>query len=411
MKEQKVDTRQRKISNIRFNKVLFTSILVCGIFISGIFYLWIYHGLRYGYEAERPSTETFETVSTEETITQEFIAREYYLKGIEFVFINLAEDGNGELDFRVLDSDGRIKANSEIAISSVTAGEWEFIPLRVRLKAGESYILEISAKDCSIPPYVLAREKKTVGENTVLTASGAETSLELLNAYGFAVSASRLERLLITVMLAVCLFGLWIFWNNEKWTAICKQNAWVKQIKDGIAAVLLVVQFVFMIPDIIYVLENTGFDPSWRYFLNVVNGTDLKFGRDIYFTYGPLGYLFYLMKLPGNTIEYWSGIVIWGIIFLFHLWMLLQLYRLYQKGKIHFWAITASVCCYLAGYYAPTRDNYLLYLMILAVVLWAKGAKNIVLIPNLLLLLMFFGKFSTFTSGFAFCILYFRCIV
>lgn len=406
MKEQKVDTRQRKISNIRFNKVLFTSILVCGIFISGIFYLWIYHGLRYGYEAERPSTETFETVSTEETITQEFIAREYYLKGIEFVFINLAEDGNGELDFRVLDSDGRIKANSEIAISSVTAGEWEFIPLMGRLKAGESYILEISAKDCSIPPYVLAREKKTVGENTVLTASGAETSLELLNAYGFAVSASRLERLLITVMLAVCLFGLWIFWNNEKWTAICKQNAWVKQIKDGIAAVLLVVQFVFIIPDIIYVLENTGFDPSWRYFLNVVNGTDLKFGRDIYFTYGPLGYLFYLMKLPGNTIEYWSGIVIWGIIFLFHLWMLLQLYRLYQKGKIHFWAITASVCCYLAGYYAPTRDNYLLYLMILAVVLWAKGAKNIVLIPNLLLLLMFFGKFSTFTSGFAFCILF-----
>lgn len=84
--------------------------------------MWIYHGLRYGYEAERPSTETFETVSTEETVTQEFIAREYYLKGIEFVFINLAEDGNGELDFRVLDSDGRIKANSEIAISSVNSG-------------------------------------------------------------------------------------------------------------------------------------------------------------------------------------------------------------------------------------------------------------------------------------------------
>ena len=144
-----------------------------------------------------------------------------------------------------------------------------------------------------------------------MTASGAETSLELLNAYGFAVSASRLERLLITVMLAVCLFGLWIFWNNEnglQYVSKCMG----KQIKDGIAAVLLVVQFVFMIPDIIYVLENTGFDPSWRYFLNVVNGTDLKFGRDIYFTYGPLGYLFYLMKLPGNTIEYWSGIVIWG---------------------------------------------------------------------------------------------------
>ena len=36
MKEQKVDTRQRKISNIRFNKVLFTSILVCGIFIRNL---------------------------------------------------------------------------------------------------------------------------------------------------------------------------------------------------------------------------------------------------------------------------------------------------------------------------------------------------------------------------------------
>ncbi|MBK9171205.1 MAG: hypothetical protein IPM24_27615 [Bryobacterales bacterium] len=40
-----------------------------------------------------------------------------------------------------------------------------------------------------------------------------------------------------------------------------------------------------------YVTATPGLDPSWQYALNVIHGSEWRFGRDIGFTYGPLGFL------------------------------------------------------------------------------------------------------------------------
>ena len=169
---------------------------------------------------------------------------------------------------------------------------------------------------------------------------------------------------------------------------------------------LLAAQFILSVPNVIYYLENTEFDPSWRYFLNIANVEGLKFGRDIYFTYGPLGYLCYLMKLPENAMYYWTGIAIWACVFAMHIWLLYRLYRAYADKKTGGLGIALSFFVYLAGYSAPTSDNYLLYLVVLSAVLWSAGAGYVAAIPNILLVLMFFGKFSTFTSGIAFFVLF-----
>jgi hypothetical protein len=52
-------------------------------------------------------------------------------------------------------------------------------------------------------------------------------------------------------------------------------------------------------PAIGYAL-SAGLDPSWDYSLNFLAGSEYVFGRDVGFTYGPLGFLAYPMDLGNN---------------------------------------------------------------------------------------------------------------
>lgn len=391
---------------------------IAALFLAGIFYIWIYDGLHAGFEVQEPDASVFQTVSLEQDVFQEFVPDQRYLKGAEFIFINLAEDGQGEVTVRLLDTDGKIKAEETKAVSDIAAGEWQYFSLVSRVKKGSPYTLQLSAQGCSIPPYVLTSD----GENAPLlngrcyTGTDGAVAGSVLAAYGFSPSASEWEKMTITLLMAACCLvllrlctgafrtqkkqpaeqGRAVFWDSRK-----------KETASRIGVIgLLAAQFVLSVPNVIYYLENTEFDPSWRYFLNIANVEGLKFGRDIYFTYGPLGYLCYLMKLPENTLYYWGGVAIWFCVFGMHLWLLYRLYRAYTAGKIGGMAVALSFFVYLAGYSAPTSDNYLLYLAVLSAVLWSAGAGYVAAIPNILLALMFFGKFSTFTSGIAFFVLF-----
>ena len=48
---------------------------------------------------------------------------------------------------------------------------------------------------------------------------------------------------------------------------------------------------------------SPGLDPSWRYGLNYLNHTDQIFGRDVVFTYGPLGYLLNAVNIRSNLLQ------------------------------------------------------------------------------------------------------------
>lgn len=375
------------------------------LFAAGIFYIWIYDGLHAGFEVREPDASVFQTAALEPQVRQEFVPDQRYFKGAEFLFINLSEDGAGEITVRLLDEKNRVQAEETRSVSEIPAGEWQYFSLPARMKKGSLYTLELEASGCSLPPYVLTSD----GANAPLqngrcyTEAGGTITGSLLAAYGFSPSASEWEKMTITLLMAVCCLGLLgLFGVFRARTDDRKKEA---AGKIGVIG-LLAVQFVLSVPNVIYYLENTEFDPSWRYFLNIANAEGLKFGRDIYFTYGPLGYLCYLMKLPENTVYYWTGIAVWCCVFALHLWLLYRLYRAYADKKIGGMAIALSFFVYLAGYSAPTSDNYLLYLAVLSAVLWSAGAGYVAAIPNLLLALMFFGKFSTFTSGIAFFVLF-----
>jgi hypothetical protein len=54
-----------------------------------------------------------------------------------------------------------------------------------------------------------------------------------------------------------------------------------------------------------------GLDPSWRYAINRIGSLGLRYGRDVVFTYGPLGYLILPRDVGVNLV---SAIAVWAAI-------------------------------------------------------------------------------------------------
>ncbi len=68
----------------------------------------------------------------------------------------------------------------------------------------------------------------------------------------------------------------------------------------------------------------TGLDASWAHALNVAHARNFIFGRDIVFTFGPLGYLLY--PLPG-TVPALAAFATGWIVHAFFLLGLLLIWR------------------------------------------------------------------------------------
>ena len=62
---------------------------------------------------------------------------------------------------------------------------------------------------------------------------------------------------------------------------------------------------------------NQSIDGSWILGLNLASANHLEFGRDVAWTYGPLGFVFYPMDVGTNLAPAVVGLVL--LEFLFHM--------------------------------------------------------------------------------------------
>ena len=386
------------------------SLFVLAVVLLALTYLWIYDGIHYGYEVKLPEVVDYGTLELGDgmTVCQKICSQNRYLAGVELILINLDEDAKGIVCLSVKDETGRLLVSVEKRVAEIMPGEWTPFCFQLGLVPDHVYGVELSASGCTSAPWVLVSSARKGVEDGVLPdglqvdGQSKEEGTNLLAGYGFSLTASTWEKFVISLSLLLFAF-VFLLWNMG--TGI-KITGTVKRIQNGVVLGTLFLWFWLMVPNIVYRLENVSLDPSWRYFLNIAMPEGIKFGKDVFFTYGPLGYLCYLMKLPDNGIFYWFGISVWIVVIGVQAYLFWQIYRLYRKGEIAFWAILASFFCLVAAYVMPERDNYLLFTLILSVIVCSYGAKYVRAIPNLILVLMFFGKFSTFTSGLAFLLFY-----
>jgi len=411
---------------IKAHKMVILIIALCGTVIL-LFQVWSGSILNYGnvsLQGVANDGYNLERLYQGNSYLQEFSSNYDNLESVS-CYIITPEIPIGDLNISVRSVDGnRTLAKKAIAIDTIPNAEWHEVPLSCSLEKNKHYILVMDYTDGNISKIendslpdednsyislvINPQETKLYDEkgNTRFTVMeyGENGTLML----GF--SASEEETTYVTLWISIMSLLFFALLTSTLFSEELSSKTQAietnkrQSIESIIIFAMLVVQFLLIVPNVVYKLTGLNLDPSWMYFLNVANSEGYKFGSDVYFTYGPLGFLCYLMNL-GNK-QYVIGILLWGVLFAFNIVLYLQIFRLYKHKKIRFSSICLSFLCYLPLLFESQRDNYMLYLLILSIIIWSFGESKMAIISNILLCLMFFSKFSTFTSGMAFIIVF-----
>ena len=142
-----------------------------------------------------------------------------------------------------------------------------------------------------------------------------------------------------------------------------------------------------------------GLDSSWKYGLNRFHDMGILFGKDVVFTYGPLGFLCHVCNIGSNILE---SIFFWVCILLVNLYLFSCI--AFEKKPIKNYSVNLCISLIFVIIGFPVAgDYYILYLVLLALSLdWYSSGRSWHLpIAILLSSLLFFIKFSAALSAFS----------
>lgn len=129
-----------------------------------------------------------------------------------------------------------------------------------------------------------------------------------------------------------------------------------------IKRILFVLVNIVSFPCVYFLELSNGLDPSWIFALNYINNSNAKFGKDHFFTYGPLGFLGRCQSVGSNL---YTGILFWILM------AVIQIYlykRLFQYVEHMIYTVIASVLLILA-LPVSEADIYLCFLNLIALLL------------------------------------------
>lgn len=155
--------------------------------------------------------------------------------------------------------------------------------------------------------------------------------------------------------------------------------------------VMLFICFILSYPNYV---GNIGhnLDPSWVFFLNYSCANDIVFGKDAFFTYGPLGWLIHPQNLGNNLI---IGFIFWNIVWLIFGYALYTLGKLFIASKENYIAAGIAVLAYIfCG--IISGDIFLVYVELLMLSLIIRGQKILVYPFIALYAVLFLLKFLPF---------------
>jgi hypothetical protein len=138
-----------------------------------------------------------------------------------------------------------------------------------------------------------------------------------------------------------------------------------------------------------------GLDPSWCYALNKITGwKNVKFGHDVVYTYGPLGFLCSPMYINGNLL--------FSAFFYLFLWisLLVMFHSVVKKNEKNVSVIAASIFVLFLSHPVYSADIYIQYCVLFALCSLWLDSKNTYSLIFLIIssTVSFFFKFSIAVS-------------
>lgn len=413
--------REAKEQKKSMHKVaLFLFLAALGV--AAVFYLvGIKEFFFYNYLSPEQVKSAIEEPLTEQLVpgkevVQYFTPRKQHITTFGYYIVNVPANAPSDAALHVTLSNSVNETVSErtIPMNKVQNAAWTvdyyregLMRLPLNLDDSEEYHLTLSVSGCSAdlcPSVILTRDHSGISELGKTLYGGEEVvNYTLFMGIGYPMTSSGYV-ILMTVLLALfgAIFSLECSGTIRKsgrriWTYIKEEDS-KNHFEDALVVCMLVLWFFLSVPVIVYRLQNVGLDPSWRWMLNVAGDKNAVFGKDLFFSYGPLGFVYYLMKLD-NTRTYLLGLLIWAGILAVHLFLFGGVYRGYRQRRISFAAVGLAFLVYAATFHESWCDSYIQFLIMLSLVLWDRGDKTAAVPLNLMLCFSFFGKIVGFLSG------------
>lgn len=397
-------------------------ILAALIALSPLYFLGIRGSFYYHYHQpdtlipEARDTETRE-LSPGVTAVQYFYPQRSHIASLSYYIVAVPGDPqDAALHVSISDRKGRVLWRSERKLTEVGNAVLYEDRVRVsgyplRVDKSEIYCVSMNVDGCpgdQYPSLVLTGDVASVPGLSGFSVSRGETVEEtamdrsIYLGCGYPREPSRWVILFSTLLSMVLSFTVLKCFAGRKWSC----EAFPDDAATGVVtAVILTVWYLMSIPDIVSRLLGVSLDPSWRWFLNIAHGKGIVFGRDVFFSYGPLGFVYYLMNAD-NPGTYAAGLAIWCCLFLLHAFLFFRLFRAVRERRVSVAALVLAFLFYACSFHESWTDNYILFLITLSLVLYDRGDRKAAVPLNILLCFSFFGKITGFIGGFAMTLLY-----
>ena len=134
---------------------------------------------------------------------------------------------------------------------------------------------------------------------------------------------------------------------------------------------------------------GTGLDNSGLYAVNYFWNSGVIFGRDVFYSYGPLGFLCYTMNVGHNII---LSLLFWGMITLFFAILWYQI--LFKKNSLCRWQIGLAVILSVMVECYASQEYFLYYIFFLAFLCGEYINEKNIYICDVLISFIVFIKFS-----------------
>lgn len=155
--------------------------------------------------------------------------------------------------------------------------------------------------------------------------------------------------------------------------------------------VFIVIIILVSVPHV-FSLKLSGLDNSWIYVLNAICASrQYTFGKDIVFTYGPLGFLNFCTNEGTNVLV---ASLVWMSMLIIHVILLYQYFfklKRGEEGKVVFLGVLLYIVSDL-----PWNEYYICYIALFSLMLALNGYKKNIYIFTIILMGSLYIKFSLF---------------
>lgn len=415
------DNNKKKDVRAILNLVI-SAFIAVAIFLT--FSIAIAFGEIYFYNYRNPESITpeigeLETVSLSggAEITQYFTPCTQHISYLAYYIVALPEDYSDGASFvmTLYDSDNKVIISQTTPFSMINNGDWTvdyfrkgLLKLPLRVSDSKEYHITFSVTGCSddaCPCLILTDDVNTVAGLGSCIVDGTEKGeMTVYMGYGYPETLSRfvilLSILLVFLSISYCLYLYYRETIPGRAENALKHysNPTIQKIKLSIAIIIPILWFVLAMPDIVYHLDSVSLDPSWRWILNVAYEKGYIFGKDLFFSYGPLGFAYYLINM-GDTATYKMGLLLWGCLFAVAAYLFARIFIAWRKGHISTTSLLLAFIVYLLTFHESWTDSYLQFMVVMSLVLWDIGDRTAIIPLNVLITFSSFGKIIGFISG------------